>query len=119
MLAQARVEQASIIRIRPVPASPPPMPRIRWDEKKGPKCIQISSLAGALVSSPDSIDLFIRGGQRFRAKLEKGCPSIEFYSGFYMRQSRDGRVCEDRDRIHSRSGGECKIEKFRTLVPAR
>ncbi len=119
MLAQVRVEQASIVRIRPVQAPPPPTPRIRWDEKKGPKCVQISSLAGALVSSPNSIDLFIRGGQRYRAKLQKGCSSIEFYSGFYMRQTRDGRVCEDRDRIHSRSGGECKIEKFRTLVPAK
>jgi hypothetical protein len=121
LLAQVQVEQKKIVRIRTV--SPPPAvqpaPRIRWEEKKGPKCLQVSSLAGAMVSSPDSIDLFVRGGQRLRAKLEKGCPSIEFYSGFYMRQTKDGRICQVRDRIHSRSGGECKIDKFRSLVPSR
>lgn len=121
MLAQVQVEQKKIVRIRPIQqqAQTVPAQRIRWEEKRGPKCLQVSTLAGATVSSPDSIDLYVRGGQRLRAKLEKGCPSIEFYSGFYMKRSLDGRVCQGRDQIHSRSGGECKIEKFRTLVVAK
>ncbi len=121
MLAQVNSEQKKIVRVRPMKkqVTAQPTQRIRWEEKRGPKCLLVSTLAGASVSSPDSIDLYIRGGQRLRAKLEKGCPSIEFYSGFYMKRSQDGRVCQGRDEIHSRSGGECKIEKFRTLVVAK
>ena len=77
------------------------------------------ALAGALVSSPDSIDLLLRGGVRVRAKLQKSCPSIDFYSGFYVKATKDGRICEDRDMIHARTGGECQIENFRTLVQAK
>jgi hypothetical protein len=52
-------------------------------------------------------------------KLEKSCQAIDFYSGFYVKATKDGQVCEDRDSIHSRSGGECAIGKFKTLVPAK
>jgi hypothetical protein len=121
VLAQVVIEQRAIIRVRPAPAPPPnaAMPRARFEEKKGPSCIQIGQLAAALVASPDSIDLLLRGGSRIRAKLEKSCPAIDFYSGFYVKRSADGRICEDRDMIRARSGGECGITKFRLLVPAK
>ena len=76
-------------------------------------------MAAAMVSSPTTIDLIVRGGTRYRVKLEKSCQAIDFYSGFYVKATRDGQVCEDRDSIHSRSGGECAIGKFKTLVPAK
>lgn len=115
VVAQIQIEQRAIIRVRPV--APPPAQTIRWNEKKGPKCVDRSALAGALVSSPDSIDLLLRGGFRLRAKLQKSCPSIDFYSGFYVKPTKDGRICEDRDLIHSRTGGECEIDNFKLLVP--
>lgn len=119
-LAQIQViEQRAIIRVRPV-ASPEAAPqRTRWEEKKGPKCVSMGALAGALVSSPTSIDLLLRGGVRLRARLQKTCPSIDFYSGFYVRPTRDGRICEDRDLIHARTGGECGIDNFKSLVPGK
>jgi hypothetical protein len=121
VLAQVQIEQRTVLRVRAVsaPESLGPPDKIHWDEKKGPKCVQMNALAGALVSSPTSIDLILRGGLRMRAKLEKSCPSIDFYSGFYVRPSKDGRICEDRDLIHARTGGECEIDSFRTLVPGK
>ncbi len=120
--AQIQIEQRTVVRIRPVAMEPPSarqQMRLRWEEKKGPSCIRMTNVAGAMVSSPDSIDLVLRGGARMRAKLSRACPSIDFYSGFYVKPSKDGNVCEDRDMIHSRSGGECGIQKFKLLVPGK
>lgn len=122
LFAQIQIEQRTVVRIRPVALEPPaarPQMRVRWEEKKGPSCIRMTNVAGAMVSSPDSIDLVLRGGARMRAKLARACPSIDFYSGFYVKPSKDGNVCEERDMIHSRSGGECGIQKFKLLVPGK
>ena len=118
VVAQLQIERTSIVRIRPA-LSTPPAPPVRWQEKKGPKCIPVGALAGALVSSPTSIDLVLRGGPRLRAKLNKNCTAIDFYQGFYVKPSRDGRICEDRDAIRSRLGAQCEITKFKTLVPEK
>jgi hypothetical protein len=86
-----------------------------WDERGAPKCLAISSLRTMLVTHKDSVDLMTSDGQFFRAKLEKGCASADFYAGLYLRPTRDGRLCEDRDRVLTRSGGECEIAKFKVL----
>lgn len=113
IFAQVIIQRRSIIRIRPANNLPPPQ---IFKERKAPSCIRWSHMAGAMVSSPTTIDLIVKGGTRYRVKLEKSCQAIDFYSGFYVRQTKDGRVCEDRDSIHSRSGGECAIDSFKTLV---
>jgi hypothetical protein len=115
--AQVVIEQQTVVRVRPVlpKTNVPP----RWQEKKGPHCVPMNMLAGALVSSANTVDLILRGGVRVRAKLEKSCASIDFYQGFYVKPTRDGRICEDRDSIRSRVGGECEIKDFKLLVPAK
>ncbi len=119
--AQIQIEQRTIIRVRPIepPLAAAPVQRMRWEEKKGPNCVPVTALAGAIVSSPDSIDLLLRGGLRVRAKLAKSCPSIDFYQGFYVKPTKDGQICRDRDLIHARTGGECEIGNFHSLVPAK
>jgi len=119
IVAQVQIQRSTIVRVPP--AAPPsrPAPVIKWKEKGAPNCIEWSSMAAAMVSSPTTIDLVVRGGTRYRVKLEKSCQAIDFYSGFYVKATTDGRVCEDRDSIHSRSGGECLIDKYKTLVPAK
>ncbi len=120
LYAQVVIEQRTVVRIRPIPNAPvPAAQRPRWSEKKGPNCIRMNMLAGALVSGTDNIDLMLRGGTRMRAQLEKSCSSLDFYQGFYVKPSKDGRICEDRDLIRSRVGGECAIKNFRLLVPAK
>lgn len=95
------------------------LPPITWVEKKSEPCVRASMLAGAAVTRPDSVDLVLIGGKRVRARFERKCPALDFYSGFYMRGTQDGMICADRDVIRSRSGGECRIDTMKTLVPAR
>lgn len=118
-LAQIVIQRRTIVRVAPVFAAPPAQAPISWKEKNAPKCANMSLLAGLAITRPDSIDLVLRGGQRLRAKLEKSCPSVDFYSGFYVKPHKDGRICEDRDQIHSRTGGACSIDKFKLLVPVK
>jgi hypothetical protein len=126
-LAQVRIQQHIVIRVpRPGPESvrrisapAAPLPPIAWVEKGGDKCVQMSSLSGAAITRPDSVDLVLAGGKRVRAKLGSECPALDFYSGFYVKPTKDGKVCAKRDTFRSRAGGECQIKAFRTLIPER
>lgn len=88
-----------------------------WKERKGPKCLAARTLAGAALSSVNSVDFLLRDGGRVRAKLESRCPALDYYYGFYITPNPDGMVCADRDMIRSRVGGQCGIDKFRNLEP--
>lgn len=118
-IAQMMIQQRIIIRVPAMaPPSDPPRP-IKWKEVKGPKCVPLNQLAGAAITQNDSVDLFLRGGTRLRARLDDDCPALDYYSGFYIRPTDDGQVCQKRDMLHTRSGGQCRVERFRTLVPDR
>jgi hypothetical protein len=93
--------------------------QVRWKEKKGVKCVPARSIAGATLVSQNSVDLILRDRSRVRAKLENDCPALDYYHGFYVTPTADGMICADRDRIRSRMGGECEIDRFRTLEPVR
>lgn len=114
--AQITIRERVIIRV-PTRQSAPAKP-IKWKEKKAPRCVMLNALAGAAITGEDSVDLILRGGTRLRARLDRDCPALDFYSGFYIKPTRDGRICADRDTIHARSGGQCEINSFKTLVPA-
>ncbi len=119
------IQQRMIIR---VPKLPPPRGRAvgaarasapRWEEKKADKCIALIDIAAASVGERDSVDLILNGGRRLRAKLGSECRALDFYSGFYMRMTPDGKACASRDAFRARSGGECRIKAFRKLVEKR
>lgn len=114
-MAQLTIRQRIIIRVPATPVQPMPIQRMRWKEKSGPKCIPMNGLAAAAVMKSDAVDLMLRGGKRLRAQFDSACPSLDFYSGFYIMPSEDGRICAGRDMIHSRAGGRCGIAKFKTL----
>jgi hypothetical protein len=117
-LAQLTIHQRIVIRIPimgPEPILAPPPDPHRWVEKKGPKCMPMGGVAGAEVTGPDQVDLVRGDGTRLRAKLDERCPSLDFYSGFYLRQTADGMVCAGRDSFRSRSGGSCQIAAFKAL----
>lgn len=99
-------------RSRLLPSAP-----IRWREKKAPRCVALNTLAGASVTQADAVDLVLRGGERLRAKLDTTCRGLDYYSGFYLKPTGDGKMCADRDTIHDRSGSQCEITSFRKLVP--
>ena len=92
---------------------------IVWKEKRGPKCIGVTDLGGALITGPSSVDLVLTGGKRIRAKLDGDCQPLDFYGGFYLKPGMDGQVCADRDSIRVRSGASCQIDSFKRLVARR
>ena len=107
-----REEVIMRIPIRPRPGAA----KVEWREKRGPRCIAADSIAGAMLSGRNSVDFVLRDRRRLRAKLDSDCPALDFYDGFYV-QPEDHRLCMRRDAIRSRMGGECRIDRFRMLVP--
>ena len=118
------VQRRIVVRIPRLPASrmalgAPASTQIRWDEKKADRCVRVQDLAAASITANDSVDLLVNGGGRLRARFHDDCRTLDFYSGFYVRMPADGKMCADRDTIRSRSGGECRIDSFRRLVPRK
>lgn len=124
--AQVTVSQSVIIRVparrtnrsatpanRPDPRPLPPVFR----DRKGPHCIDAGAIAAAAVTAPDSVDFILKGGKRVRARLADECPALDYYSGFYVKPPHDQKICAGRDSIHTRSGGDCQIDRFRALTP--
>jgi hypothetical protein len=122
-MTQLTITRSFVIRIpgwrraRARPATPVPAAGPQFKEHKGPRCIEAASIGGAAISAPDSVDFIVKGGQRIRARLEEQCPALDYYSGFYVVPPPDGKICADRDSIHTRSGGDCQVDKFRALTP--
>jgi len=114
VVAQVQIRQRVIVR---VPTRQASRVTIRWRERSAPRCLPLRGLAGAAVVDGDSVDLMFQGGGRIRAKLESDCSGLDFYSGFYLTPTEDRRICAGRDSIHARSGGQCEIKRFRSLVP--
>lgn len=92
---------------------------IKWREGRGLDCIAATRLVGATLLQQNSVDLILRDNSRVRARLQRRCPALDYYRGFYINATADGRICADRDSIRSRAGGECQIDQFRTLSPDR
>lgn len=116
-LAQVMIREQILVRVPMRGVARRPAPPVEYKESRGPKCLPMGSIAGAGMIGPNSVDLILRDRSRVRAKLENSCPALDYYYGFYITPPRDGRICADRDFVRSRMGGQCEIEKFRTLTP--
>ncbi len=92
---------------------------IQWRETRGPRCVSASRIVGAALLGQNSVDLILRDNSRLRARLERRCPALDYYYGFYVNATGDGQICADRDSIRSRAGGECQIDQFRALRAAQ
>lgn len=121
---QVRIEQRVIVRIAPpgpavrqslVPQAAPLAPS-RLQERKMGKCVPIAGIAAVQPKSDSTLLLFMRDRRLVSASLEKACRARDFYSGFYLERSRDGMLCVERDKLHSRAGGNCEISRMRQLV---
>jgi len=106
------IQDEVILRI---PVEPRPLaPAIHWVEHKGPKCIPVSAIRGALLSGPEQVDFILSNRARVRAQFDEDCPALDFYTGFYIQPDGE-KLCAGRDAIHSRMGGSCTIERFKML----
>ncbi len=123
---QVRIEQRMTIRIAPRAPAPQTMlldlPRAglapRYEEKHMGRCVPITGIAGVQVGEGNRLLLFMRDQRIVSAELEKSCRPRDFYSGFYVDRTGDGMLCADRDMLHSRSGTDCSLKRFRQLVEA-
>ena len=122
--SQVRIERRVILRISPAPgpirqnlnAAPVQSPtRTRITERPAGKCIESASIGG-VADRGDRLLMFLKDRRVFAAKLEKGCSPRDFYRGFYMENSEDGRLCIKRDRLMSRAGAKCQVDSFKELV---
>ncbi|MCA1661236.1 MAG: hypothetical protein LC648_03340 [Novosphingobium sp.] len=120
---QVRIEERVVIRITPLGpqrqmlADLPRAPLAsRFSERKVGKCLKVAGIAGVQIGGDDRLMLFMRDQRLIGASLDKACRARDFYSGFYVEQSRDGKLCVDRDMIHSRSGTSCSVSRLRQLV---
>ena len=120
---QVRIEQGLIIRITPLGPSremlallPQAPLATRFRERKVGKCVAVAGIAGVQIGGDDRLMLFMRDQRMIGASLEKSCRARDFYSGFYLERNDDGRLCVDRDMIHSRSGASCSLSRLRQLV---
>lgn len=121
--AQMTIHERLIIRIPRMPrgATPAtgPFAPITWQERKAPRCVTMTAITGAMLDREGEVDLVLDGMRRVRAKLNAECPTLDFYSGLYLKPTGDGRMCARRDSIRTRSGARCAITAFKTLVPKR
>ncbi len=123
--AQVRIEKRVIIRVpRRRPLMAPAVADIArssrpttYKQKKIGKCLPMRSILGVQRFGERYLDLVTRDRKQIRARLKKKCQARSFYSGFYMEKSSDGKICADRDILHSRTGSKCEIDRFRLLVP--
>ncbi len=123
---QVRIERRVIIRVAPQSrvrrqdmASnivPRQDPRQQMTERKIGKCLQVAGIAAVQPTSGNRLMLFMRDQRLMTARLEKACSARDFYSGFYVEKSKDGKLCVDRDKIRSRTGANCEIDRLRQLV---
>lgn len=90
---------------------------ITWREGRSRRCVPARRIIGAGLLGPNSVDLVLRDNSRIRARLNRRCPALDFYRGFYVTATEDGQICADRDTIRSRAGRECEIDQFRLLQP--
>jgi hypothetical protein len=115
------VHQQIIIRVEPGPRtgnrSGNARRSITWEEGRGPRCVPARQIVHADQLGQESIDLVLRDSTRIRARLERRCPALDYYYGFYVSPNPDGMICADRDAIRTRSGVTCGIDRFRTLRP--
>jgi hypothetical protein len=108
------VQQELILRVPVI--RPRALRPIRWEEKKGPKCIGAGLIVAAALADQRSVDFLLSDRSRVRARMDDDCPTLDFYGNFYI-QPEDEKVCAKRDEIRSRIGGSCRIERFRRMVP--
>ncbi|MAC57181.1 MAG: hypothetical protein CMH85_02645 [Novosphingobium sp.] len=123
---QVHIEQRVQIRISPRGRAPRPQDMfvgipdgdfsVHFTERKIGKCLAITDIAGVHPDRGNRLMLYLRDRRLIAAELERSCRARDFYSGFYLAKTSDGKLCVDRDTLLSRNGMNCKLTRIRQLV---
>ncbi len=127
MQYQIRIEQRVVIRVSPrrparrnLTADAPRRSSAptRLVERKIGKCIQMKSIGAVQPTRDNRLMLYMRDQRLIAANLEKACNARDYYQGFYVEPSKDGKLCIDRDKLQSRTGVKCELSRLRQMVAA-
>lgn len=122
---QVRIERRVTIRISPYRQSnrtsmlaqrPARVHSGEYEEREMAGCVPVSGIAGVQTGNGNRLLLFLNDQRIVSLNLERGCRARDFYSGFYVERSEDGRLCVKRDQLQSRSGAKCEVAGMRRLV---
>lgn len=120
---QIRLQRRVFIRISPRGISNRrnmlaqlPVRTRRYKERKSERCVPIGQIAGVETGHGNRLLLFLEDAEIMSVSLEKACRAKDFYSGFYVDQTDDGKMCAKRDILQSRNGARCDIERIMELV---
>ncbi|MEP3051477.1 MAG: hypothetical protein ABJP48_00670 [Erythrobacter sp.] len=124
---QVRIEQRVVVRISPQTAGqqgllaqlPQRELAARYEERAMDSCVEVDGIAGVQTGRGNRLLLFLRDRRIITLNLEKACLARDFYSGFYIERNADGKLCVDRDKLQSRSGAQCEVDRMRQLVAVR
>ncbi len=123
---QVRIRQRVIIRVSPSPpdarermlALAPRQSRAAIREVPHDDCVEVEDIIGVQPTQDNRLLLLMGNRQVLAATLDNRCTARAFYSGFYVEQSDDGRLCVSRDLLQSRAGETCSVSQLSRLVPA-
>jgi hypothetical protein len=123
---QVRIERRMTIRITPLSPQPRRTDMLfglpnravapHFEERRMGKCLSVYGISGVQPNGGNRLLLFMRDQRIVSAELEQACRARDFYSGFYLSQSNDGKLCVGRDTLLSRSGVNCKLSSIHQLV---
>jgi hypothetical protein len=122
---QVRIQQRVIIRVAPRAQAPRqdllaqlPSGEIpsTYEERKMADCVEIKDIAGVQPGPDNRLILYLQDRRMVTAALERACRPRDFYSGFYIEHSDDGKLCISRDKLQSRSGASCEVQSLKRLV---
>ena len=120
---QVRIQQRVIVRVSPrrarqdLVATLPTRQAQDYVERKMGNCLPLKDIV-AVQSDASRLLLYTRDRKIVSATLEKSCRARDFYSGFYVEPSKDGKLCVKRDNLQSRMGTSCQLSRIRQLIPA-
>ncbi len=106
------------VRVQVVPMRPV-TPRAqevwRMGKPNTRKCLDMSMIAAAMMVDNGTVDLVMKGGDRWRLMLDRQCHQLSYYGGIYYKPRKAGLICANRDQIHSRAGGSCRVQAIAPL----
>lgn len=122
---QVRIRQRVIIRVSPSPPDArermlglaPQRAQTQIREVPHDNCVAVDDIVGVQPTQDNRLLLFMENRQVLAASLDNSCTARAFYSGFYVEQNDDGRLCVSRDQLQSRAGVTCSVEQLTRLVP--
>lgn len=118
--AQVGAAQVGIVPLKPMRERDPEL----WvpGRPSASGCIDVARIGAAVVVDPRTVDVVMRGGERWRLTLAQQCPQLSYYGGFYYQPTQAGKFCAGRDRVMGRAGGPCRVQsiaRLRKVPPPR